>query len=90
MGHRITLKLMCALGLVFCTHMAGPTSVQGQGYQELLQKIRDGQAPKMANSSQPDWVYSSQTSAFEKAPQEGKLSRNLVLKELVFGQKQTC
>ena len=73
MGHCGTLKVMWALGLVLWSLTAGPTSVQSQGYDELLQKIRDGQAPKIANYSQPDWVYSSQTSAFEKALKKGKI-----------------
>ena len=73
MGHCGTLKVMWALGLKLWSHTAGPTSVPGQGYEELLQKIRDGQALKIANYSQPDWVYSSQTSAFEKALKEGKI-----------------
>ena len=73
MGHCGTLKVMCALGLVLWSLTAGPTSAQSQGYDELLQKIRDGQAPKIANYSEPDWVYSSQTSAFEKALKKGKI-----------------
>ena len=73
MDHCGTLKILCALGLVLLSLTAGPTSAQSQGYDELLQKIRDGQAPKIANYSEPDWVYSSQTSAFEKALKKGKI-----------------
>ena len=72
MGHFVTVLLKFAVGLVFCTHMARPTSNQSLEYQELLQKIRMGEAPKMADSSQPDWAYNSQTAAFEKALREGK------------------
>ena len=72
MGNFVTVLLMFAVGLVFCTHMARPTSTQSLAYQELLQKNREGEAPKMANSSQTDWAYNSQTSAFEKALREGK------------------
>ena len=75
MGHDGTLKVMWAcLGLVLWSQSAGPASVQSHGYDELLQRIRDGQAPSIANYSSPDWVYSSQSSAFEEALKKGKIS----------------
>ena len=72
MGHCVTVMLVFAVGLVFCTQLARPTSNQSLAYQELLHKIREGEAPKMPDASQPDWAYNSQTAAFEKALKEGK------------------
>ena len=75
MGHDGTLKVMWAcLGLVMLSQSAGPASVQSPGYDELLQRIRDGQSPSIANYSLPDWVYSSQSSASEEALKKGKNS----------------
>ena len=71
MGHCVTVMWVSAVGLVFCTQLARPSSNHSLAYQDLLYKIRVGDAPKLPVASQQDWAYNSQTAAFEKALKEG-------------------
>ena len=71
MGHCVTVMWVFAVGLVLSTQLARPSSNHSLAYQDLLQKIRVGDAPKIPVASQQDWAYNSQTAAFEKALKEG-------------------
>ena len=52
---------------------ARPEASQDTGYDDFLQRIRNGDAPISANHTPSDWVYSSQSSAFEDALRKGKI-----------------
>ena len=78
MGNECTLKIMwLCLCLVLWSQCARPASLQSPGYDEFLQRIRDGHVPSVANHSSPDWVYKSQSSAFEEALKKGKNVMNV-------------
>ena len=72
MRNECTLRIMC-LCLSLALWCARPASLQDTGYDDFLQRIRDGHAPSFANHTSPDWVYKSQSSAFEEALRKGKM-----------------
>ena len=74
MRNECTLRIMClCLSLALWSQCARPASSQDTGYDDFLQRIRDGHAPSFANHTSPDWVYKSQSSAFEEALRKGKM-----------------
>ena len=74
MRNECTLRIFClCLSIALWSH-ARPASSQDTGYDDFLQRIRDGHAPIFSNHTSPDWVYKSQSSAFEEALRKGKMT----------------
>ena len=74
MRNECTLRILClCLSIALWSQCARPASSQDTGYDDFLQRIRDGHAPISANPPPSDWVYSSQSSAFEDALRKGKI-----------------
>ena len=71
MRNGCTLRILCLC--LSIAQFARPESSQDTGYDDFLQRIRDGHAPISANHTSSDWVYSSQSSAFEEALRKGKI-----------------
>ena len=71
MRSQFTLRMLCLCLSV--AQYARPEASQDTGYDDFLQRIRNGDAPISANHTPSDWVYSSQSSAFEDALRKGKI-----------------
>ena len=67
---QLTLRIFCIFLSV--AQFARLEAAQDSGYGDFLQRIRNGDAPVSSNQTSSDWVYSSQSSAFEVALRKGK------------------
>ena len=69
---QFTLRMFCIFLSV--AQFARLEAAQDTGYGDFLQRIRNGDAPVSSNHTPSDWVYSSQSSAFEVALRKGKIN----------------